>query len=478
MIIDHLMQKSGVSFGTSGARGLVKDMTNPICYAYVTAFIQYLELINDFNNTDKIIIGGDLRPSTKRIMGVVIQAIRDKGYQPIFCGNIPSPAVMLYGLHCNCPSIMITGSHIPDDRNGIKFNKTAGEILKEDEREIRLQKIDLLENMDIEPLPEVDVTARNHYIRRYTDIFDRDFLNGLNIGIYQHSSVSREILVEIFKSLGANIVTLGISNEFIPVDTEAIREEDIFLAKKWSKEYNLDVIISTDGDGDRPLISDERGCWIPGDIVGILSSIFLDIDSISTPISSNSALELCNIFKHINRTKIGSPYVIESMNNASNSYNKVIGYEPNGGFLTNSTFIINNKELLPLPTRDAVLPMLCVILLAKKMNTKIIDQVNLLPKRFTASNKIGNFSNKKARQIINKYKKIDNINNDFESLYGLVESINETDGIRIKFNSGEVLHLRASGNAPEFRFYYEADSLMRLLEMKNLTHALFLKMNV
>ena len=33
MIIDHIMQKSGVAFGTSGARGLVKDMTDSVCYA-------------------------------------------------------------------------------------------------------------------------------------------------------------------------------------------------------------------------------------------------------------------------------------------------------------------------------------------------------------------------------------------------------------------------------------------------------------
>ena len=124
MIIDHIMQKSGVAFGTSGARGLVKDMTDSVCYAYTTGFIKYLESIQDFTKSDKIMVSGDLRPSSERISKAVIQSIKDNGYEPIYCGNIPTPAVMLYGLQCNCPSIMITGSHIPDDRNGIKFNKT------------------------------------------------------------------------------------------------------------------------------------------------------------------------------------------------------------------------------------------------------------------------------------------------------------------------------------------------------------------
>jgi phosphomannomutase len=44
------------------------------------------------------------------------------GYRPVNCGKIPSPAVALFGLENKIPAIMVTGSHIPDDRNGIKFN--------------------------------------------------------------------------------------------------------------------------------------------------------------------------------------------------------------------------------------------------------------------------------------------------------------------------------------------------------------------
>jgi phosphomannomutase len=36
---------------------------------------------------------------------------------------------------------MVTGSHIPDDRNGIKFNLPTGEILKRDEEGIRAQPL-------------------------------------------------------------------------------------------------------------------------------------------------------------------------------------------------------------------------------------------------------------------------------------------------------------------------------------------------
>ena len=43
MKIDELMQESGVGFGTSGARGTVEAMTNPVCYAYTQGFLQAMQ---------------------------------------------------------------------------------------------------------------------------------------------------------------------------------------------------------------------------------------------------------------------------------------------------------------------------------------------------------------------------------------------------------------------------------------------------
>jgi phosphomannomutase len=39
------------------------------------------------------------------------------------------------------------------------------------------------------------------------------------------------------------------------------------------------------------------------------------------------------------------------------------------------------------------------------------------------------------------------------------------DGLRITFENEEVIHLRPSGNAPEFRCYSEADNEQRAREI-------------
>ena len=139
--IADLMERSGVKFGTSGARGLVEAMTDRVCYAYTRAFLQYLQGLGQLKPSSRVAVAGDLRLSTPRIMATVCLAVRDSGLHPVNCGFVPSPAVALYGLQRTIPAIMVTGSHIPDDRNGIKFNKASGEILKADEEGIKQQAL-------------------------------------------------------------------------------------------------------------------------------------------------------------------------------------------------------------------------------------------------------------------------------------------------------------------------------------------------
>ncbi len=479
--INDLMHLSGVKFGTSGARGLAVEMTDQVCYTYTKGFLQYLEEDGELKKKgEPVAIAGDLRPSTGRIMAAVAKAASDMGYMPVNCGRVPSPAVALYGLENNGPAIMVTGSHIPADRNGIKFNKCSGEILKYDEEQIREQVVEVDESIFQDEgfeLPEENIDARIEYVNRYTRTFPEGCLQGKKIGIYQHSAVGRDVLIEIFSGLGADVTPLGFSDTFIPVDTEAIRDEDVQLAKEWSAQNGFDVILSTDGDSDRPLISDESGTWLRGDVAGILAAKYLGADSVSTPVSCNTALEKCGWFSDIRRTRIGSPFVVASMIDASFAgCKKVVGYEANGGFLINSEFPIAGKTLRALPTRDAVLPVLSIILLSIQERKPISALLTDLPQRFTVSDRIQDFPTEQSSKIIERFNDVAAIEEAFGDAFGVVESIDRTDGLRVTFDSSEVLHMRPSGNAPEFRCYNEAGSEERVEEMQRISMEILLKL--
>lgn len=39
--------------------------------------------------------------------------------------------------------------------------------------------------------------------------------------------------------MGAEVISLGRSDEFVPIDTEAVSDEDRILAREWSKNIIL-----------------------------------------------------------------------------------------------------------------------------------------------------------------------------------------------------------------------------------------------
>jgi phosphomannomutase len=463
------MDESGVAFGTSGARGLVSAMTDRVCYGYTLGFLQYLSEIGEFAPGAEVALAGDLRPSTTRILTACAEAIRDAGGAPVFCGYVPTPALANYAFARRFASLMVTGSHIPDDRNGIKFHRAAGEMLKADEAGMARQSLALDPSrftaqgslINPAPLPEVR-NVEDDYLNRYLEFFGPRALSGLTVGVYQHSSVGRDLLARILEALGAETLRLARSDKFIPVDTEALRPEDIELARGWAAERRFDAIVSTDGDSDRPLLSDHRGLWLRGDILGILSARELGAECVVTPVSSNTALEKSGAFSQVVRTRIGSPYVISAMEEAARKgAQKICGYEANGGFLLWSSVARDGRRLGPLPTRDAVLPIVSV--LAAATRRPIADLCRDLPPRVTYSDRLKDFPTANSQAILawlrsgTKQERKARIDAHFSALAGRLAQIDETDGLRMSFDSGAAIHLRPSGNAPELRCYSEAD---------------------
>src|SRR5262245_58095443 len=118
---------SSLKFGTSGLRGLVVDLTPEACRRYTLAFLAHLKTRNALGRSGMVLVGRDLRASSPAIAQSCMAAIGRAGLMPVDCGALPTPALALAGLTRGVPAIMVTGSHIPDDRNGLKFYRSDGE---------------------------------------------------------------------------------------------------------------------------------------------------------------------------------------------------------------------------------------------------------------------------------------------------------------------------------------------------------------
>ncbi|SUJ08271.1 Phosphoglucosamine mutase [Shewanella putrefaciens] len=460
LISSEVISGSDVAFGTSGARGLVTQFTPDVCAAFAVAFIEGMK--NNFN-FETVAIAIDNRPSSYAMAQACVAALKQLDIETVYYGVVPTPALAYVAQEDAVPAIMVTGSHIPFERNGLKFYRPDGEISKADEQLIINAQVEFT---TLDELPELSTNKRaaEEYINRYTSLFSSPWLTGKRIGIYEHSSAGRDLYYRIFEALGANVIALERSDKFVPIDTEAVSEEDKQKAIKWALEYNLDLVFSTDGDGDRPLVSDENGNWLRGDILGLLAAEALNIEALVVPVSTNTAVELSQKFKHVVRTKIGSPYVIAEFVTLANEYGSVAGFEANGGFLLGSDLKLNGKSLKRLPTRDAILP--AIMLLVAATDGVISALVSTLPQRFTHSDRIQNFAKEKSQAIITHGKK-----HPAELLlqlgFGIVDiqNVDETDGLRITLVDNSIIHLRPSGNAPELRCYAEGPDCAKTKEI-------------
>lgn len=496
-----------LQFGTSGRRGLIVDLTQLEIYINVTAELEYLQSLapeeGGIRKGDEIYYALDLRPSSPVLCEAVEAAVADAGMRGVNLDLIPTPALMYYATSKRRASIMVTGSHIPFDRNGYKLNTSRGELLKQHEIPIGVKVAGVRERIysqdfdrsifDADGALRVRRQAapvinkgRDAYIARYMDFFlgHPARLAGRRILVYQHSAVGRDLLVDVLTRLGAEVIPAGRSDSFVPIDTENIEAAQLETIRTLaSHEDALWAVVSTDGDSDRPLILSVDGKtgnvkFFGGDLVGMIVAGYLRADAVVVPITCNDAIDrgtLADVLEP--KTRIGSPFVIAGMQAAAAKGRRAVcGWEANGGFLVGSDIERNGRTLTALPTRDAFLPILSVLFAAAERNCSIAELFNELPKRFSKAGLLKDFPRAASMGIIRRLTPFSGSSDPDEHAriatdlarvftrargFASVARLDYTDGVRVIFGNNDVTHIRPSGNADELRIYATADTQAR-----------------
>jgi len=440
--LDH--EPHPLQFGTSGRRGLLIHLTQLEIYINSLAELEYLQTLPRAEGGivagETFFFANDLRPSsTARVDGhgelaqAIQAAIEASGMRPVYLGAIPTPALTAYALDQGRGSIMVTGSHIPFDRNGYKTNTAVGELLKHHEAPINRRVSEVRERLYAEPmaeslfdasgnfkaghrdLPPPDPAAEAAYVLRYVNFLGKEALRGLRLVVYQHSAVGRDVLPRILRELGAEVFEAGRSEIFVPIDTENIDHARLAAMQALvdtvvAEQGSLDALVSTDGDSDRPLIlgvDQETGRvrFFGGDLVGMVTAEFLGADAVVVPISCNDAIDRGPLRHCLEpKTRIGSPFVIAGMEAAKNRGKQAVcGWEANGGFLTGSDLRRAGKILPALPTRDAVLPIVAVLAAARAAGLSVSDLFDRLPARYSRAALLQQFPRSRSQAIIARF---------------------------------------------------------------------------
>jgi phosphomannomutase len=529
-------------FGTSGRRGEVVNLTQLEIYIDAFAELSYLQGLPESKGGivrgQEFYFASDLRPSSTsyvveqggrgEIAQAIERALRDSGMCPIYLGRIPTPALACFAMSRHRGSMMVTGSHIPFERNGYKTNTSRGELLKEHEKPIGEVVAQVRGRLYAQPftesafdengrfktghseLPAETGLAREEYIARYTMFFNGLSLKGKRLLVYQHSAVGRDLIVELLRAFGADVIPAGRSDTFVPIDTENIDAGQLATIQALADHATgtsgpLFAVVSLDGDSDRPLVlgldpATNKVQFFGGDLVGMVAAEYLGSDAVVVPISCNDGIDRGSLASVLEpKTRIGSPYVIAGMEAAGRKGRKVIcGWEANGGFLTGSDIQRNGRFLKALPTRDAILPILCALFSSQEKGLSLSGLFGGLPRRFSRAALLKQFPLSVSERIVARFSPADPavrdvcfehgktivtdsagrelhttghefeaIRNDLENFFPSdlgftpIARLNYTDGVRVIFENADVAHLRPSGNADELRIYAVADTQER-----------------
>ena len=107
-------------------------------------------------------------------------------------------------------------------------------------------------------------------------------------------------------------------------------------------------------------------------------------------------------------------------------------------------------------TRDSLLPLIAPLAQARAKGVALSQLVADQPARFTAADRLQEVPTEASQTLVQSLIRDAAVRDAFTApLGGAVTDLDTTDGVRMTLESGRILHLRPSGNAPELRLYVE-----------------------
>lgn len=420
-------------FGTSGIRGPADTFfTKQFCFDIARTFVEFLKR---HGIQGPIAIGMDPRKSSPRIRNDLLQGLAvsreelfDEGVTPIPSMNwlIKSTPIVA--------GIMITGSHIAPELNGVKFYAHDEEVSVEDQNEIDSIYFSIHENVKPDSVP-VQVHIESRAAELYSDLLFslvKAPYPKWKVGLDCANGAQSVVMPAFLRRLGLEVLEVNCDPQktFIARDTDTDDKAQLETLKLKVRGEGCDFGIAFDGDGDRVVFINEEGDFVQGEYSCCLIARESPGEYLVTPISASQVVEA--IGKKVVRTKVGSPYVVGKMKELGASF----GFEPNGGAVS--------AEIMY--TRDGGSLTVKMLNLFSKFQGKFSQMVAQLPKFFMFRTKV-DYKWELKDKILQEAK---------EHFKGV--KVEEMDGLKIWITDSTWMLFRSSANAPEFRVFAESKS--------------------
>ena len=418
-------------FGTSGIRGDAEKLfTEQFCFDMGRTYVEFLRKISLLG---PIAVGMDPRASSPRIKEAIFKGLATGGTQLFDEGVTPIASVNWIVKNTEATGgIMITGSHISPELNGVKFYARDQEVTPEDESQIEEIYWDLKDKMkpsDENPKVVVETRAKDLYIELLISLAKNPYPRW-KVAVDCANGAQSVVMPHLLRQLGLNVIEVNCDpqDEFIARDTDAedkARLEDI---KKKVVEEKCDFGIAYDGDGDRVVFIDEKGNFVQGEYSCGLVAKESEGKKVVTTIAASQVVDY--IGKDIVRVRVGSPYVTAKMREVGASF----GFEQNGGAVS--------AEIMY--TRDGGGMTMKLLNIFSGFKGTFSEFIGQLPRFYMSRTKV-DYRWELKEKILKDAK---------EHFKGV--KVDETDGLKIWIDETTWMLFRSSMNAPEFRVFAES----------------------
>ena len=313
-------------FGTDGIRGCVGQP--PVTADFILKLGWAAGRVFATGGQSTVIIGKDTRISGYMFESALEAGLSAAGVDVRLLGPMPTPAIayLTQTLHAQA-GIVVSASHNPYTDNGIKFFGPNGMKLL-DSVELEIEAV-LEEPMTTVPSRELgrvervdDAPGRYVEFCKSTIPFGMN-LKGLKIVVDCAHGATYHIAPNVFKELGAEVVTIGASPDGYNINA-ACGSTVPDAVRGAVQVHGADVGIALDGDGDRVIMVDHRGEVIDGDgLLFIIAESRLRDDTLNGAVvgtlMSNFGLEeaLKERGVELKRAQVGDRYVLEMMQEGS-----------------------------------------------------------------------------------------------------------------------------------------------------------------
>ncbi len=426
-------------FGTSGIRGRINEDITP------QLALQVGQALATYKKAKKIVIGQDTRTTSPMLQQALTAGITACGATVLQQGITPTPALayLTKQLKANA-GVMITASHNPPQYNGIKvFNPDTTAYDRRDQRQ--LEAIITKQQYKLAAWNKIGRLTAINESQQYVNMATKnvEFSKSWRIIIDPGNGSTSHLAPSIFRKLNCRVTSVNSQPDgHFPGRGAEPNEASLSSLCNIVRGLEADLGIAYDGDGDRMVTIDEKGCVTPLDQTFATYAAHMVKRHKNKTIITHVEASMCvekmveaNGGKVI-RTKVGDVNIAKAVKKHRASF----GGEPCGAWIHPS------YHYCP----DGILSSILLIQALEQENETLSKFISRAPKYPLQRKNIScpNFHKTLAMRRIQEA---------LPTAFTNIEEQSDVDGFRLTLKQGWLL-VRPSGTEPFIRATVEAET--------------------